>query len=75
MKTLKKLIALAAATTMLTGTSVMAVEEDACEEGVAYYEAYSCSFLTPTIGLGVVAIAAIVAVAINNSDKGGAHSH
>lgn len=74
MKVLKRFVALTACCAML-GSAAPALAQESCEEGVAYYEGYRCSYLTPAIGLGVIAIAAIIAVAINNANQGHAHQH
>jgi len=74
MKTLKRLITVMTVAAML-GSGSFAIAEERCEEGVAYYDSYGTSCVTPAIGLGVIAIAAIIAVAINNSNRGHTHQH
>lgn len=71
MKAMKKFVALAAAVAMLGSSSAMAQDDS----GVAYYDSYGSTGLTPAIAVGVITAAAIIAVVVNNSNQGSAHSH
>lgn len=73
MKALKKLIALGTGVAMLTASAAFA--EEACDDSVTYYDSYGTTNLAPSIALGVVAVAAVAAVLINNSNEGSNHSH
>ena len=78
MNKLKKLFAVGAAATLLAApASAMADAHDAYgyDNGVAYYDSYGTSCLAPSIALGVIAAAAVIAVLVNNSNEGANHTH
>ena len=78
MKKLKKLIAVGTTAALLAApASAIADAHDAWayDNGVAYYDSYGTSCLAPSIALGVIAAAAVIAVLVNNSNEGANHSH
>ncbi|PJD93494.1 MAG: hypothetical protein CK425_12600 [Parachlamydia sp.] len=76
MKKLKKSVVLATVIAMLTASS-HSVNADCCvteTEGCGYEECRRAPQVGPAIALGAIVIAAIIAVAIQNSSHSG-HGH
>lgn len=77
MKTLKRLVAVAAAVAML-GTSAKGFAIDQYQEyagGAGFIESCNAPRLAPAIGLGAIALIAIIAVAVQNANNDHGHSH
>jgi predicted ATPase len=80
MKVIKKLIALAALTAMISvSMSQLDAQEYRTEAGgYGYEQSRRVPSLAPAIALGTIALVAIIAVAVQNSghhDHGHSHSH
>jgi len=77
MKKLKKSVVLATVIAMLTASS-SSLQADCCapDPGCGYEECRRAPQIGPAIALGAIVIAAIIAVAIQNSSHSGhGHSH
>lgn len=80
MKKLKKMIAVIAAAAMMVSplTTVDAASTSSTgttTTGVAYEDGQGTSDLAPGIALAVIAAITAIALIINNSSRGSAHSH
>jgi adenosylcobinamide amidohydrolase len=77
MKGLKKWVALATAAAMMTSSSHLAAQpvEEFYTAGDGYTEYRTTPSLAPAIALGAIALAAIIAVALQNSSNNHGHSH
>lgn len=75
MNTFKKLATVLAATAMVLSTGVNAGEYyDNCG-GCGYQECRRAPCIAPCVALGAIALAAIIAVAVQNSSCNHSHSH
>lgn len=71
----KRLVTLFAVTALLT-THTQSLQADSCYTGgCGYQECRQCPCLTPAIALGAVALVAIIAVAVQNTNNKHAHAH
>lgn len=77
MKKINKFFATLVLITMMGSTASSANAAEYCTEiaGCGYEDCKSAPCLTPAIALGAIALVAIIAVAIQNSDKGHCHGH
>ena len=75
MKILNKIAATSLLITMISTSCLHSAEYCTEVAGCGYEECKSAPCLTPAIALGAIALVAIVAVAIQNSDKGHCHGH
>lgn len=77
MKKLRKFVALATLAAMFASSGGLNAQEEECAMdlgGCGYNESCECPSLAPAIALGVIAIVAIIAVAVQNRSHSG-HSH
>jgi hypothetical protein len=75
MKFLRRLVAATVVSAMVMSTSVNAAEYyDNCG-GCGYEECRRAPCIAPCVALGVIALAAIIAVAVQNSSCDHSHSH
>lgn len=76
MKFVKKLLALALVIVTLASNSHISAQEFVADTGgYSYEDSRRAPAITPAIALGAVALVAIIAVAIQNSNNGSGHSH
>ena len=77
MKTLKKFIALATLLAMFGSSTGLSAQQYTTDTGgYGYEQGRRTPSLAPAIALGTIALAAIIAVAVQNSSHGGhGHSH
>jgi hypothetical protein len=75
MKTMKRCIALATAVALFGSASGSATQYQEYAGGHGYLESRAAPNLAPGIALGALALAAIVALAIVNSNESHGHSH
>ena len=75
MKTIKKMVSLAIATAVFC-SNPSPLEAQACYTGgCGYQECRTCPSMTPAIALGAVALVAIIAVAVQNTNTKHGHCH
>lgn len=77
MKFTKKIFSSLLAATLLFSASNLSAQDYYCEDtgGYCYEDCRRAPCITPAIALGAVALVAIVAVAVQNSNNGSGHSH
>lgn len=75
MKMLKKLILGAMASAMFFSHTSSLEAQSVYTGGCGYQECRSCPSLTPAIALGAVALVAIIAVAVQNTNNKHGHCH
>lgn len=71
----KKFIATFAACALFAGHTQTVQAESCYTGGCGYQECRQCPCLTPAIALGAIALVAIIAVAVQNSNNKHAHCH
>lgn len=75
MKAFKNLVALTLATALFT-SNTSSLEAQACYTGgCGYQECRTCPSMTPAIALGAIALVAIIAVAVQNTNVKHGHCH
>lgn len=76
MTNLKKFITLSLLTALFSAqTHSLHADETVYEGGCGYQRCRECPSLTPAIALGAVALVAIIAVAVQNSNNKHGHCH
>lgn len=76
MKFAKKFLALGLAVATLCSSSQLKADEYCIDTGgYCYEDCRRAPCITPAIALGAVALVAIIAVAIQNSNNGSGHCH